>query len=231
SRATFIKTVLDRVSPLTTESWPEQITFFCDSTYYQDKDDEENTWDQVSPPKEAPAKNSRVWKYDYHQKIWSEVLKATDCNLSGTEVAGFTLRLNEDNDGGKEKPSDRITFCPAWFEVIKSPEAGKSFTDLDPKADIKKGMMMKEFARKAGRIFLHEHLHTYAFNQMMDKSKILDDTAGVPGSYSATNAKILAEKPDTQDKANRNIENVVYWCIAMFYDEWNWSTLSADDVK
>lgn len=68
-------------------------------------------------------------------------------------------------------------------------------------------------------------------NHDTDHGSLVDDTAGVPASYSATNAKILAEKADTQDKANRNIENVVYWCIAMFYDEWNWSTLSADDAK
>ena len=151
-RATLIKTVLDRISPLNVESWPEQITFFCDSTYYQDKDPDGNTWDTVKPPKDAPAKDTRVWKYDYHQSIWSEVKKATDCNLQGATVAGYTLRLNADNNGGKDKPSDRMTFCPAWFDIIKSPEAGKSFTDMDPKADITEGMLMKDFARKSARM-------------------------------------------------------------------------------
>lgn len=152
SRANFIKTILDRVSPLTKDSWPEQITFFCDSTYYQDKDDKGKQWNEVSPPKKAPAKANRVWKYDYHRKIWSEVSEATDCNLSGSTVAGFALRLEGKNDGGRENPSDRVTFCPAWFDVIKDPQAGKSFTDLDPRTDIMKGMWMKDFARKGGRL-------------------------------------------------------------------------------
>lgn len=152
SRATAIKTVLDRVTPLTKEKWPEQITFFCDSTYYQDKDENGDTWKDVKPPKDAPAKPSRVWKYDYHQKIWTEAILQTDCKAEGSTVAAFTANLNANNDGGKEKPSDRITFCPAWFDIIKGPEAGKSFTDLDPKADIQKGMILKDFARKAGRM-------------------------------------------------------------------------------
>lgn len=152
SRANSIKTVLDRVSPLRTESWPDQITFFCDSTYYQDKDPNGDTWDQVSPPKEAPAKASRVWKYDYHLSIWSEVLQVTDCNQSGTQVAAYTLRLRGDNNGGKDMPSDRITFCPQWFNIVKAPEAGKSFTDLDPKVDIQEGTKMSAFARKAARV-------------------------------------------------------------------------------
>lgn len=57
------------------------------------------------------------------------------------------------------------------------------------------------------------------------------DDVDNPNSYGATNAARLAEKPETQDKASRNIENVVYWCIAMFYKEWDWSSLYAAEVK
>ena len=64
-----------------------------------------------------------------------------------------------------------------------------------------------------------------------DFTLLVDDTDGVPGSYSATNAKRLAETSATQDKANRNIENVVYWCIAMYFSDWNWATLAAQMPK
>lgn len=65
-----------------------------------------------------------------------------------------------------------------------------------------------------------------------------------PNSYGPDNAQRLGKEDAAL--ASRNIENVVYWCIgwffrvfnylygltnhsitAMFYNTWNWSTLSA----
>lgn len=145
ARASFIKTILDRIVPLTVATWPPSITFFCDSTYYQDKDPEGNTWDRVSPPKDAPLKATREWKYDVDKGIWSEVLKMANCAVSGSTVAAWTLPLF-----AEEK--DRMTFCPAWFDIITSPEAGKSFTDLDPAVDIQVNTPLKSFTRKSGRM-------------------------------------------------------------------------------
>lgn len=145
TRASFIKTILDRISSLDSASWPSSITFFCDSTYYQDKDPNGKTWDQVSPPKDAPAKDGREWKYDYDKIKWSEVSKMANCAIAGSTVAAWTLTSNKER-------RDRITFCPEWFKIIQAPEAGKSFTDLDPDADIKVGTKLKEFTRKSGRV-------------------------------------------------------------------------------
>lgn len=145
TRASFIKTILDRFVPLNPGSWPTGITFFCDSTYYQDKDPNGDTWDQVTPPKDVPARASREWKYDYDRKIWSEVSKQANCGVAGTTVAAWTLSFNQEQ-------RDRITFCPAWFTIIQQPEAGKSFTELDPAADIQVGSKLKDFTRKSGRM-------------------------------------------------------------------------------
>lgn len=145
TRASFIKTILDRIVPLDPKSWPSSITFFCDSTYYQDKDPNGNTWDQVAPPKNAPAKDGREWKYDYDKNIWSEVTKKANCAIAGSTVAAWTLTFNAEQ-------RDRMTFCPAWFTIIQAPEAGKSFTDLDPTADIVVGTKLKDFTRKSGRM-------------------------------------------------------------------------------
>jgi hypothetical protein len=145
NRAQFIKTILDRIVDLTVVTWPQSIKIFCDSTYYLDKDADGNTWDQVEPVKDAPAKANREWKYDWDEKIWSEVLQKANCARDGSEVAGWTLPFNS-------QQRDRITFCPAWFQITASSEAGKSFTDLDPTQDIIVGTKLKSFTRKAGRM-------------------------------------------------------------------------------
>ena len=145
TRATFIKTIIDRITPLATESWPSSITFFCDSTYYLDQDPDGKTWDQVSPPNLSPPTSNREWKYDYDQRIWSKVNKKANCGVAGSEVAAWTLPLNTEQ-------RDRITFCPEWFQITQAPEAGKSITDLDPAVDIQVGAKLKDFTRKSARM-------------------------------------------------------------------------------
>ncbi|MCJ1473602.1 hypothetical protein MMC13_002253 [Lambiella insularis] len=221
TRASFIKGILDRIAPLTQSTWPANIRFFCDSTYYQDQNNQGLTWDQVEPPMPPPPP-TKEWKFDKDtgdKGTWAIVRKESNCKVFGSTIAAYTLSFNK-----LEK--DRITFCPAWFDIIKSPEAGKSISNLDPAKDIQVGIKLKDFTRKAGRIFLHEHLHTWTFNQIKKKSeKLVDVEEGNP--YGPDNAERLAKDVSTQDKANRNIENVVYWCIAMYYSTWDWSTLSA----
>ncbi|MCJ1386996.1 hypothetical protein MMC17_010125 [Xylographa soralifera] len=158
--------------------------------------------------------------------MWFEVSKQSDCKAAGSEVAAYNLPSND-------LKTDRTTFCPIFFTIIQSPEAGPSITNLDPAKDIQVDTKLKDFTRKAGRIFLHEHLHTWTFNQIADNTKkrkllqSLINDVDKPNSYGPDNAKRLASGVSTQDKASRNIDNVVYWCIAMYYSTWDWSTLSA----
>lgn len=148
-RLKFIKDRLDRIKNLYVEGWPESIKFFCDSTYYQDKDQNGETWDMVTPPKDNPARDGREWKYDYDRKIWSEVLKKINCGLAGSDVSAYTWSFRDDLT---DRIWDRITFCPQWFNIIKAPDAGPSFTGLNPAIDIKAGTLLKQFTRKAGRV-------------------------------------------------------------------------------
>ena len=79
------------------------------------------------------------------KKIWSEVSKQSDCKASGSTVAAYTVPFND-------LKTDRITFCPEWFNIIQSPEAGPSITTLDPAKDIQLGTKLKDFTRKGGRM-------------------------------------------------------------------------------
>lgn len=144
-RVKFIKDKLGRIQDLSVETWPSDITFFCDSTYYQDTDADGKRWNEVSPPKKAPAKDFKEWKYDVDRKIWAETSKRSNCHLDGSTTAAYTLNFSDEQ-------KDRITFCPEWFSVIKAPEAGPSITDLDPTKDIQKGTLLKTFTRKAARM-------------------------------------------------------------------------------
>ena len=60
-------------------------------------------------------------------------------------------------------------------------------------------------------------------------NKAVTDIAG-SSSYGLLNAQKLASNPETQALANRNVENVVYWCIAMFYSAWDWSSIYAVEI-
>lgn len=142
TRATSIKTSLDLVVPLTVESWPPSITFFCDSTYLQDTDPDENTWDKV--PTLTKLKDTREWKYDYDQKRWVDIYKTAKC-VPEVELGGFTLPFNEQ---GK----DRTTFCPNWFTATQKEDVGKTITDLNPETDIKVGTKLYDFRRKSVRV-------------------------------------------------------------------------------
>jgi hypothetical protein len=197
----WIKTRLDRLRDLSVESWPQDIKFFCDSSYYQDKDNQGRTKDEVSPPKDKTPARKMEWKYDWDQQIWAEAYLASDCHKDGGTVAAYTLRF-------PDVKKDRITFCPQWFEVTKA--AGKSFTDLDREKDIVEGDNLSMFARRSGRILLHEHLHTFFVNQADGKDDVLADVEGAK-SYSATSAARYGLQD--REKAAKNIENVVYWCI------------------
>jgi hypothetical protein len=144
-RVQFIRERLERLKDLSVESWPSAIKIYCDSTYYQDKDDEGQTWDQKEPPLPAlsnPA--TKEWKFDYDVTPgeWSEVLKQSNCH--GTRpTAGYTLPFND-------QKSDRMTFCPEWFNKVK--EAGTSLSDINPAEDIKEGAKLQDFARKSARM-------------------------------------------------------------------------------
>ena len=57
----------------------------------------------------------------------------------------------------------------------------------------------------------------------------MGDVEGL-SSYGPLNAQRLAANPETQDQANRNVENVVYWCISMFFSAWDWSSTYAAEI-
>lgn len=99
---------------------------------------------------------------------WAERNSFADCSLAEKGPAGFTLAF-------PDVQKDRITFCPTWFSVIADPANQPPISKMG-KDDIKDGYEMTKFARKAGRLVLHEHLHTWTFNQQPSKSKFVKDT-------------------------------------------------------
>ena len=147
-RASFIKTILDRIAPLTPESWPSSITLFCDTTYYSDEDRSGKTWNQMKLPGNKgpqPAIKGLEWKYDEDQMQWLQNDKNANCDIDNTSMYAFTEAFSADR-------RDRITICPALFTKVQSPEAGKSFTDIDPAVDIQVGTMLDELGKNFGRM-------------------------------------------------------------------------------
>lgn len=76
--------------------------------------------------------------------------------------------------------------------------------------------------------FLHELLHAPVINgfQSLDPNRF-NDVDG-DDSYGPVNAAALAS--NDRELAFRNIENIVWYCIAMYYSDWDWSTLRAEEL-
>lgn len=161
-RASFIKASLDRISPLTVETWPKTIVIFCDSSYYQLKDRDGNTSDQIPSLRNQVIPEQRQIMFDTDRNGWFAPYKQVNCSAPGSKIAGYTTRVTTSNSIKGTVPLDRITFCPLWFKFIKAPATGKSFTDLDPSKDIQQGTSMTVFETKAGLGYVlctHHHQH------------------------------------------------------------------------
>lgn len=86
------------------------------------------------------------------------------------------------------------------------------------------------FGKKIGAKWFHEFMHTELFhsglNTFSDK-KVADSEGGTGGvAYGFEGAVGLARQKGSKNVAesSRNIENILYWSLAMYYDKWVWST-------
>lgn len=150
-RASFIKRNLDRLSALTIETWPEGITIYCDSSLYQNKDNNGRTADQIPSLQESAPRPGFKFFFDTVSNQWIETSPFSNCSNSKVSVEAYTIRGSKLNSKGVLERQDRITFCPSYFGLFKPPTTGQS---VPASSLIRPGLPLSAFNRKAGRAYV-----------------------------------------------------------------------------
>jgi outer membrane biosynthesis protein TonB len=151
----------------------------------------------------------------------------------------------------RELTMPRVTFCksflkrqqqlekdqqPHLWDVSKTtlPETFTTYTQAGMK-DETLTFHISAFGKKIGAKWFHEFMHTELFHpghKTFSDKKLPDSEGGTQGSaYGFDGAVGLARQKGGKNVAesSRNIENILYWSLAMYYDKWVWSTGKPED--
>ncbi|KAF2179999.1 hypothetical protein K469DRAFT_796750 [Zopfia rhizophila CBS 207.26] len=131
-----------------------------------------------------------------------------------------------------------ITFCKALFETQAQLQLDSQpqIWDLNPKkstrtsknyADNKVDQFhMPTFSRKIGFAFFHQFMHAHLFNSNTNEFKEQEFAGGQEDKVYGFDGVVglvgvLVGAKDVA-KSARNIENIWYWCLAVYFDEYKW---------
>ncbi|KAH6638227.1 hypothetical protein C7974DRAFT_156682 [Boeremia exigua] len=210
-------------------------------------------WLTEKAPKTAKAKPTEKletgfqYLYDMDRAEWTKVKGGKPCQGNKAAVTSINKNLPT---GGREKGPERITFCkeylkrqhqlekdkqPHLWDISKTklPDTFTTYTQAGKK-DKTLPFHISAFGKKMGAKWFHEFMHTQLFhpvrNEFSDK-KIPDTQGGTGGSaYGFAGAVGLAKHKGIAE-SSRNIENILYWSLAMYYDQWLWSTGNPEDPE
>ena len=145
----------------------------------------------------------------------------------------------------------RVTFCTNFLKrqqqlekdkqlqlwdvsKTKLPETFTTYTQAGKK-DETLPFHISAFGKKIGAKWFHEFMHTELFHpghKTFSDKKLPESEGGTGGSaYGFDGAVGLARQKGGKNVAesSRNIENILYWSLAMYYDKWLWSTGKPED--
>lgn len=145
----------------------------------------------------------------------------------------------------------RITFCDSFFkqqqqlekdgqphlwDISKSklPDTFTTYTAAGVK-DKALPFHISAFGNKIGAKWFRGFMTTELFNPAMNKfsdKKLSNSQNGTSGvAYGFQGAVGLAKQKGGQNiaESSHNIENILYWSLAMYYDKWLWSTGNPED--
>jgi len=122
---------------------------------------------------------------------------------------------------------------PHLWDISKTklPETFTTYTQAGKK-DQTLPFHISAFGKKMGAKWFHEFMHTELFHPTMNHfsdKKVPDAQGGTGGvAYGFDGAAGLAKHKGIAE-SSRNIENILYWSLAMYYDKWLWSTGNPQD--
>ncbi|KAF9699568.1 hypothetical protein EKO04_002198 [Ascochyta lentis] len=200
----------------------------------------------ATKPTTPPATGSQYF-YDTDRKRWTSLKGGKPCQ--GNKAA-FTS-MNKKSGISREKGVERVTFCKSYLKrqqqlekdnqphlwdisTTKLPDTFTTYTAAGKK-DKTLPFHISAFGKKMGAKWFHEFMHTELFHpswKEFSDRKVPDSQGGTGGlAYGFDGAVGLAKQNGGKNiaESSRNIENILYWSLAMYYDKWVWSTGNPED--
>ncbi|KAF3051530.1 hypothetical protein E8E11_008010 [Didymella keratinophila] len=197
----------------------------------------------AAPKPSEPLKSGSKYFYDMDRNRWISVKGGKPCQGNKAAVTTMNSKISGTT---REKGPERVTFCKDYLKRQHQLEKDKqphlwdiskaklpdTFTTYNQagKKDQTLPFHISAFGKKIGAKWFHEFMHTELFhpslNTFSDK-KVPDSEGGTGGvAYGFEGAVGLARQKGGKNVAvsSRNIENILYWSLAMYYDKWVWST-------
>ncbi|KAF2187598.1 hypothetical protein K469DRAFT_748855 [Zopfia rhizophila CBS 207.26] len=221
-----LKLVQESLSRMMKSRRPDLI-IHCNDDWLKEENDQGAAG---KPPTEPKLKGpSYKWLYDTDRKEWIQKKGGKPCKGRKSAVTF----INDDTD----KRQERITFCKAYFDIQAELEKDgqPQIWDLDKKnlpakfknyasGGVTEDFHVSAFGRKFGTKWFHEFQHTHLFNPKKNEIKDQEIAGGPDGAAYTWEWTTKLAKQKGNALATRNVENILYWCITMYFDEYKWST-------
>ncbi|KAJ4346924.1 uncharacterized protein N0V89_010857 [Didymosphaeria variabile] len=223
TRAKVVMESLKRLEAIGKNRRPN-LSMHCDDDFLQTKD-------LKNKPYSGPAASTgKVWRFNTDTKAWEQYTN------NGRVCVGQNAGVTFIKKAG-QITAETMVICPAYFEIQATLEKKDQLhlwelnRDSLPEKywnmgeDKTDDFHMAAFGRKIGMKLFHEMMHTSFFHPTRNYFKDQLLTTGLKTgqkAYTFVGAAQLAS--ENKDLAAKNIDNVVYWSIANYFERYHWET-------
>ncbi|KAF1932415.1 uncharacterized protein M421DRAFT_2043 [Didymella exigua CBS 183.55] len=238
---TAIKVTRDSLARMTRTEKPDLI-IHCNDDWLSERQPK-----GAKPMPTDPLKTGVKYIYDMDRKIWIRLKGGKPCQ--GDKA--IAVKVNEVVDGARETGLGRITICkgylkrqqqlekdkqPHLWDISKStlPSTFTTYTQAGKKDQVLP-FHISAFDKTIGAKWFHEFMHTQFFHTTRKEfadQKVPDANGGTGVKASGFNGAVGLAKQNGGKNirvSSRNIDTILYWSLAMYYNKWLWSTGKPED--
>ncbi|KAJ4346279.1 hypothetical protein N0V95_005544 [Ascochyta clinopodiicola] len=190
----------------------------------------------------APATSGSQYFYDTDLKRWVSVKGGKPCQGDKAVVTSVNKKMSRTS---REKDPERITFCTSYLkrqqqlEKDKQPHLWDMSTKKLPdtfttytaagKKDKTLPFHISAFGNKIGAKWFYESLRT----KLSDKKVPGSQGSARASAYGFDGAVSLVKQNEGKNiaESSSSPENILYWCLALHYRTWLWSTGKPEDLS
>ncbi|KZM18560.1 uncharacterized protein EKO05_0002337 [Ascochyta rabiei] len=194
----------------------------------------------------APATSGSQYFYDTDRNRWVSVKGGKPCQGDKAVVTSANKKLSGTS---REKGPERITFCPSYLRrqhqlekdkqshlwdipTTKLPDTFTTYTAAGKK-DKTLPFHISAFGSKIVAKWFHESMRTELFdsnsNNSSDKKISGSGTSSLAYGFDGAVNLVKQKEGKNVAESSLSIDNILYWCLALYYDKWLWSTGKPED--